>query len=78
MACLFSSYLLFRTRYVRYLMAFWCSSFMRFLILDFGILRLVSIVMACSWIRAHMNILFIVKLKILCLFNGHIDPSQFS
>ena len=33
---------------MRYLMAFWCSSFMRVLMLDFGILRLVNIVMACS------------------------------
>ena len=31
-------------------MAFWCISFMRVLILDFGILRLVALVIACSCI----------------------------
>ena len=40
--CLFSSFLLTRTKCVRYLMAFWCMSFMRVLILTFGIFRCVS------------------------------------
>jgi hypothetical protein len=47
-ACLLSSFLLFKTKYVRYLMAFWCMFFMRVLIIDFGILRLVSFLMECS------------------------------
>ena len=40
--CLFSSFLLLRTRYVKYLIAFWCISFMKVLLLDFGIPRLVN------------------------------------
>ena len=42
--CLFS-FLLFNTRYVRYLIAFWCMSFIRFLMLDFGIFSFVSLSM---------------------------------
>jgi hypothetical protein len=34
--CLLSSFLLFSTKYVRYLIAFWCMSFMSFLMLDLG------------------------------------------
>ena len=37
----------FRTRYVRYLMAFWCLFFMRVLILGFGNLRLACLLMEC-------------------------------
>ena len=37
-----SSFLLFRIRLVRYLMAFWCKFFMRVLILVLGIFSLVS------------------------------------
>jgi hypothetical protein len=37
--CLFSSFLLFETKYVRYLMAFWWMSFMRVLMIIFGIIR---------------------------------------
>jgi hypothetical protein len=33
--CLLSSFLLFSTKYVRYLMAFWWMSFMSILMLDF-------------------------------------------
>ena len=33
--CLSSNFLLFRTKYVRNLMAFWCILFMRVLMLDF-------------------------------------------
>jgi hypothetical protein len=35
-AYLLSRFLLFRIRYVRYLMVFWCILFMRVLMLDFG------------------------------------------
>ena len=42
------SFHLFRTRYVRYLMAFWCIFFMRVLIIDFGMFRLASCLMECS------------------------------
>ena len=34
---LLSSFLLFRTRFMRYLMAFWCMYFMRVLMVDFMI-----------------------------------------
>jgi hypothetical protein len=40
--CLLSSFLLFSTRYVRYLMVFWWMSFMSFLMLDLGIFRSVN------------------------------------
>ena len=46
--CLLSSFLLFKTRYVRYLMAFWCICFMRSLMLDLGIFSLVNFLMECS------------------------------
>jgi hypothetical protein len=42
-ACLFTSFLLFRTRHVRYLMAFWCVFFKRVLMVAFGNFRLVSL-----------------------------------
>ena len=47
-ACLLSSFLLFGTRYVRYLMAFWCICFIRSLMLDLGIFNWVSFSMECS------------------------------
>jgi hypothetical protein len=46
--CLLSSFLLFSTRYVRYLMAFWWMSFMSFLMLDLGSFRSVNFWMECS------------------------------
>ena len=46
--CFLSSFLLFRTRYVRYLMTFWCIFFMRVLIFDFGTFRLASFLRECS------------------------------
>jgi hypothetical protein len=46
--CLLSNFLLFNTRYVRYLMAFWSMFFMSFLMLVFGMLRSSSFVMDCS------------------------------
>ena len=48
MVYLFSSILLFKTRYVRYLMAFRCMFFMRVLMVDFGIFMLTSLLMECS------------------------------
>ena len=48
--CLFFSSLLFRTRYVRYLMAFWWIFLMRVIMVGFGISRLVSLLMECSCI----------------------------
>ena len=53
MVCLLSSFLLLRTKYVRYLMAFWCIFFMSDLILDFGSLSLSSCSMECSWMAPH-------------------------
>ena len=41
-------FLLFKARYVRYLMAFWCMFFMRVLMLGYGILRSVSLLIKCS------------------------------
>ena len=46
--CLLSSFLLFRTRYVRYLMTFWCIFLMSVLILVLGIFSLISWSMECS------------------------------
>ena len=46
--CLLSSFLLFKTKYVRYLNAFWCMSFMRLFMLDFGIFSFVGLSMECS------------------------------
>ena len=46
--CLFLSFLLFRMRYVRYLMAFWCMIFMRVLMVGLGAFELVSLLMECS------------------------------
>ena len=46
--CLLSSFILFETKYVRYLMVSWCIFFTRVLILDFGILRLASFSMEFS------------------------------
>ena len=46
--CLLYSSLLFRTRYVRYFMVFWCIFFMRVLILVFRIYSLISWSMECS------------------------------
>ena len=48
-ACLLSNFLLFRTKYVRYLMAFWCKCFIRSLMFDLGIFNSVSFSMECSW-----------------------------
>ena len=48
--CLLSTFLLFRTRYVRYFMAIWCMFFMRVVMMDFGICRLTSLLMECSCI----------------------------
>ena len=46
-ACLLSSFLLFKTRYVRYVMMFWSMFFMRVLIFDFEMFKLVSVLMEC-------------------------------
>ena len=46
--CLLSSFLLFETRYVRDLIAFWCMFSMRVLIFDFGMFRLVGFLMERS------------------------------
>ena len=47
-ACLLISFLLFRTKYMRYIMAFWCIFFMRVLVLDFGLSNSVSFLIECS------------------------------
>ena len=71
MFCLLSSFLLFNTRYVRYLMAFWCMFFMRLLILVFGILRSSKFLMDCSCIApltpAVMVIRGLVFHPLLCM-----------
>ena len=46
--CLLSSFLLLSTRYVRYLMAFWCMFFMSFFMLVFRVLRSFNLMMECS------------------------------
>ena len=64
-ACLLSSFLLFRTRYVRYLMAFWCRCFMRSLILDLGIFSSLSFSMECSWM-APLTPAVMVMIGLVC------------
>ena len=59
--CLLSSFLLFNTKYVRYLIAFWCMSFMRFLMLDFGILSFVSLSMECSCMASLTAVVMVVR-----------------
>ena len=49
-ACSLSSFLLFKTKYVRYLMTFWYMFFMRVLMLESDIFRLASLFMECSCI----------------------------
>ena len=51
--CLLSSFYLVDTKYVRYLMAFWCMSFMKLLMLDFGNFNFVSLSMECSWVSCY-------------------------
>ena len=46
--CLLSSFLLFKIRYVRYLMALRWIFFMRDLMVDFGMFSCASLVMECS------------------------------
>ena len=59
--CLFSSFLLFRTRYVRYLMTFWCMFFMRALMMDFGIFKLTSLLMECSSIAPLTPAMMVIR-----------------
>ena len=47
-ACLLSNFLLFSTKYVRYLMAFWWMSRMSFLMLVLGIFKSFNFWMECS------------------------------
>jgi hypothetical protein len=47
-AGLFSSFLLFRMRYMKYLMTFWSMFFMRVLMVDYGNIKLVILLMMCS------------------------------
>ena len=42
-------------------MAFWCRSFMRVLMLDFGILRLASLVMACSCMAPLTPVVMVMR-----------------
>ena len=48
MVCLLSKFHLFKTRYVRYYMAFWHMFFMSFFMLVFGMLRSSNFLMDCS------------------------------
>ena len=61
MACLLSSFLLLRTRYVRYLMAFWCMYFMSVLILEFGSLNLLSCSIECSWMAPRTPTMIVMR-----------------
>ena len=54
-------FFLFRTRYVRYLMAFSCIFFMRVLMLLFGIFSLVSFSMVCSWMTPLTPAVMVIK-----------------
>ena len=59
MVCLLPSFLLLRTRYVRYLMAFWCIFFMSDLILDFGSLSLIEL--ECSWMAPLTPLMIVMR-----------------
>ena len=61
MVCLLSSFLLLRTRYVRYLMAFWCIFFMNDLILDLGSLSLSSCSIECSWMAPRTLAVIVMR-----------------
>jgi hypothetical protein len=74
--CLLSSFLLFNTRYVRYLMAFWWMFFMRLLMLVFGMLRCSSFLMDCSCIAPLTHAVMVMRgfsfhpLRCISLING--------
>jgi hypothetical protein len=59
--CLLSNFLLFNTRYVRYLMAFWCMFFMSFLMLVFGMLRSSSFLMNCSCMAPLTHVVRVIR-----------------
>lgn len=46
-ACLLSSFLLLRIRYVRYCIVYWCMFFMRPLVTGLGMLMFLSLFMEC-------------------------------
>ena len=56
-----SSFLLFRIGYVIYLMAFWCIFLMRVLIFDFGMFRLASFLMECSFMALLTPVLMVMR-----------------
>ena len=76
MFCLLSSFLLFNTRYVRYLMAFWCMFFMRLLMLAFGISRYSNFLMDYSCIALLTLVVMVIRgfvfhpLLCMSLING--------
>ena len=59
--CLLLSFLLFRTRYVIYLMAFWCKFFMRVLRFDFGMFKLVSFVVESSYMTLLTLVVMVMR-----------------
>ena len=61
MFCLLSSFILFNTKYVRYLMAFWCIFFMRLFMLVFGILRSSSFLMDSSCITPLIHVVMMIS-----------------
>ncbi len=63
--------ILFRMKYVRYLMTFWCKFLTRILMLDFGILSLVSILVECFCMAPLTPFVMVTRGFIfLCYFVG--------
>ena len=60
-ACLLSSSLLFRDKYMRYLVAFWCMFFMSILTLDFGRLSLLSLFIEYSCVATLTPTMMVMK-----------------
>ena len=65
--CLFSNFLLFRIRYVRYLIAFWWIFCMRVLIACLGILRFVSLLRECSCVAPLTHAVMATTLRHLTI-----------
>ena len=42
-------------------MAFWCIPFMRLLMLDFGIFRIVTLSMKCSWMAPLTPVVMVMR-----------------
>ena len=62
--CLLSSFLLVRTRCVRYFMAFWCTCFMKIFMAIYGIFKLASLLMECSCIAPLTPVVMVMRVLV--------------